>query len=455
MDSESSKISKGGIAGALTTVFERWTPGPFVIAILLTIIVMILALLLTDAGAVTIVEAWGEGLTGLLAFMTQIALAILFGHALAHTQRAQRMLLAVSSLPKTAPQAYVLVTVFSSLATIVQWALGLIVGAVLATGVARALKQKGVKVDFPLLIAGAYSGFIFAGLAYNGTIPLTSATSGSFIHDILGRTVALSETVFTTYNFLALILLLVLIPGLLVLIRPRQQEDEIADTMKDEADEDAFDTEIRTPADRIEKKRGLTLILALFLTAYLVIHFVHNGFELSLDIVNWIMLNAILYLVGSPVELMHLIKNAAGAVGDVLIQFPLYAGILGILSSTGLVVVLSEFFISISNVDTLPFVAFLAGGIVNFAVPSAGGQLALQGPIFLEAAAQIDANPAAVLMGISYGDTWTNLLQPFFALPLLAIAGLHVRTIFKYTFPVFLLSGVVLGAILLWQGASI
>lgn len=166
------------------------------------------------------------------------------------------------------------------------------------------------------------------------------------------------------------------------------------------------------------------------------------------------MLSCILFLVGSPTELMGLIKNAAASVGDVLIQFPLYAGILGVLGTTGLVVVLSDFFIAVSTPSTLPFVAFLAAGLVNFAVPSAGGQLALQGPIFLDSAIRLGVDPAPVLMAISYGDTWTNLLQPFFALPLLAIAGLHVRTIFKYTFPLFLLSGVVFGVTTLWWGAS-
>lgn len=452
----SMQESKSTISDLLSRVFERWTPSPFVIAIVLTMIVMGMALALTDSGVPEVVTAWGKGLTGLLAFITQIALAILFGHVLAHTRRAQRVLLAVSSLPKSAVQAYVMVTVFSSLATMVQWALGLIVGAVLAKGVAQALKNRGVRVDFPLLIAGAYSGFIFAGLAYNGTIPLTSATAGSFIEQSLGRIVALNETVFTVYNTTALVLLLILMPLMLVWLRPRDHIDEIADDSDEVAKAEAYsDAPIQRPADFLENKRFLTAILGVSLAAYLVFHFMDNGFALSLDIVNWIMLTCILFMVGSPAEMMQLIKNAASSVGDVLIQFPLYAGILGILSSTGLVMVMSDFFISISTPATLSFVAFLVAGLVNFAVPSAGGQLALQGPIFLDAAARMGVDPAAVLIGISYGDTWTNLLQPFFALPLLAIAGLHVRKIFKYTFPLFLLSGVIFSVVVLWRGAGL
>lgn len=442
-----------GITGALTRFFERWTPNPFVIAIALTIIVMAMSLALTDSGVPEVISAWGNGLTGLLAFMTQIALAIMFGHILTHTRGAQNALLAVSSLPKSAVQAYIMVTVFSSLATMVQWALGLIVGAVLAKGVALSLRNRGVKVDFPLLVAGAYSGFLFAGLAYNGTIPLTSATAGSFIDNSLGRIVELNETVFTVYNMTALVILLVAMPLLLVWLRPRTNPDEITnDAFED--DVATHDSEIRTPADRLEKTRWLTTFLGVLLTAFLALHFWNKGFALSLDIVNWVMLACILFAVRSAAELMTLVKDAASAVGDVLIQFPLYAGILGMMSATGLITVLSDFFISVSTPATLPFLAFITAGIVNFAVPSAGGQFALQGPLFIDTATRMGADPAAVIMAISYGDTWTNLLQPFFALPLLAIAGLHVRTIFKYTFPLFLLSGVVLGLTVLWWGLS-
>ena len=160
----------------------------------------------------------------------------------------------------------------------VQWALGLIVGAVLAKGVAQSLKNRNVRVDFPLLIAGAYSGFIFAGLAYNGTIPLTSATAGSFIEQILGRIVELSETVFTVYNTTALILLLVLMPLLLVWIRPRHNPDEIADNVTENETDTQFDSTVTRPSEHLEKKRFLTTVLGVFLTIYLVTHFTKKWF---------------------------------------------------------------------------------------------------------------------------------------------------------------------------------
>jgi len=441
----------------LARVFERWTPNPFIIAIFLTLIVMVLSYALTPSSASEVIYAWGTGLTGLLSFMTQIALAILFGHVLTHTSRAQKILQRIASLPKTAIQAYIMVTVFSILATMVQWALGLIVGAVLAKSTAFALRKRGIRADFPLLIAGAYSGFIFAGLAYNGTIPLTSASTGSFIEGTLGYVVPLGQTVFTVYNWTALIALFILIPATLVWLRPKNNPDEISSLEQDDS-ESSLNSPTHsstTPAERVENSRLITLTLGLIFVLFLVFHFMANGFALSLDIVNWIMLTFILVLVRSPAELIRLITQAAGSVGDVLIQFPLYAGILGILGTTGLISVLSDFFISISGANGLPLITFFAAGLVNFAVPSAGGQFAMQGPLFLEAANQLNIDPAVIIMAISYGDTWTNLLQPFFALPLLAIAGLHVRTIFKYTFPLFIVSGLVFTLTILWWSFSV
>lgn len=442
----------------LARIFERWTPNPFIIAIFLTLIVMGLSYALTPSSASEVIYAWGTGLTGLLTFMTQIALAILFGHVLTHTSRAQQVLQRIASVPKTAIQAYVMVTVFSILATMVQWALGLIVGAVLAKSTAFALRKRGIRADFPLLIAGAYSGFIFAGLAYNGTIPLTSASAGSFIEGTLGYVVPLSQTVFTVYNWTALIALFILIPATLVWLRPKHNPNEITAPEQTEptpANNSNAPHTPPTPAERVEQSRLITLTLGLLFVLFLIFHFVTNGFALSLDIVNWIMLTFILILVRSPAELIRLITQAAGSVGDVLIQFPLYAGILGILGTTGLISVLSDFFISISGANGLPLITFIAAGLVNFAVPSAGGQFAMQGPLFLEAANQLNIDPAVIIMAISYGDTWTNLLQPFFALPLLAIAGLHVRTIFKYTFPLFIVSGLVFILTILWWSLSV
>ena len=434
----------------VTRLVERWMPSAMVFAVLLTLIVMVMALTMTDSGPVDVVNAWGEGLTGLLAFITQMCLALLFGHALAHTRQVQRVLHKVSGVPKNAVQAYAWVTLATCLVSWAQWSLGLIVGAILAKGVATSCRDRGIRVHFPLLVAAAYTGFIPYHMGYSGAAPLTSATPGSFIEQFLGAPVPVTETVFSWWNMVGL---LIMIPALvvgMVMSRPRQ-DAEIIEMPQPAGSQDVTGASGRiptNPAEWIESKRFITTGLGLLLGSFVIGHFMRLGFVLTFDIVNWSLLTLILLLVDSPATLARLIKNASSVTGEVLLQYPLYAGILGIVTTTGLITVLSDAFINMSGTSTLPLVAFFAAGLVNIFVPSGGGQFAIQGPIFIEAANALGTDPAVIIMAIGYGDTWTNMIQPFFALPILAIAGLGVRSILKYTLVSLLISGVVFIAIL-------
>jgi short-chain fatty acids transporter len=204
----------------------------------------------------------------------------------------------------------------------------------------------------------------------------------------------------------------------------------------------------------VDGSRVITTVLGIALVSYLVVYFAQEGFALTLDIVNWTFLAAILLLVRSPNELGALIGDAARNVGDILLQFPLYAGILGIMTSTGLIAVFADFFVGLASSSTLGLWAFLAGGFINMFIPSGGGQFAVQAPIFLEAAQQLGVQPEVVIMGIAYGDQWTNMIQPFWALPVLAVAGLGIRDILGYTSIALLVSGVAFGATMLLVGAG-
>ena len=168
---------------------------------------------------------------------------------------------------------------------------------------------------------------------------------------------------------------------------------------------------------------------------------------------NWSFLTLGLLLARSPAHYVELVLNAGKTVGAVLIQYPFYAGIMGLMTGTGLVQVMAHGFTEIATAQTLGFWAFLAGGLVNLFIPSGGGQWAVQGPVFLEAAKTLGTDPGVIVMGIAYGDQWTNLIQPFWTIPLLAIAGLHMRDIMGYCFVLFLAAGVTLGATILYAGA--
>ena len=234
---------------------------------------------------------------------------------------------------------------------------------------------------------------------------------------------------------------------------PREGEEviELGFDARD-ADNVHLDDEVVTPADRVDASRVVTLLVGLTLATYLVLHFA-NGGTLTLDIVNWTFLALILLLVRNTFELIALIKNAASNVGEILLQFPLYAGIMGIMATTGLITIFSDWVVSIANPTTFGVLAFLSAGVVNFFVPSGGGQFAVQSPVMLDAAERLGVDPAVAIMAIAYGDQWTNMIQPFWALPVLAIASLKMRDILGYTMVTLIASGLVFTTVLLLVGA--
>jgi short-chain fatty acids transporter len=459
-DETAGRDRRGGSSGLaavmrpINSVVERYIPSALVFAIVLTFVVALLALLLTDSGPRDIVVAWGDGLSGLLAFITQMALILLLGHTLANTTPVRRLLVRLGGVPRTTTVAYVYVFVVAAVASMITWGLGLVVGALLAKEVAEQGRTKGLRLHFPLLVAAGYSGYVIWHMGYSGSGPLTAATEGSFLAEQLGQTIPVSETTFTWWNLTAAAVTVVVVGAALAWAAPKAG-DRVTPLPEGAAFGDQPDTgeQVVTPADRVDASRIPTLLTGLLLAAYLVLHYVDGGTP-TLDIVNWTFLALILLLVRNPFELIALVKNAAANVGEILLQFPLYAGILGIMSATGLITVLSDAFVDISSPTTFGLLTFLSAGLVNFFVPSGGGQFAVQGPIVLDAADRLGVDPAVAIMAVAYGDQWTNMIQPFWALPVLAIAGLKMRDILGYTTVTLVASGLVFGGTLLLLGLA-
>ncbi|WHS29256.1 short-chain fatty acid transporter [Auritidibacter ignavus] len=433
----------------VNNLVERWIPSSLVFSILLTFIVAILALFLTDARPDDMIVYWGDGLSGLLDFITQMALILLLGYILANTAPVRKLLSWLANIPRTALQAYVFVFLVAACACLITWGLGLVIGGLLAREVAFQGRNKGLKLHFPMLVAAGFAGMVVWHMGYSASGPLTAATEGSFLQESLGGEVLpITETVFSLWNVVAAVVTIILVALALYLVTPRGESNVMELTTDIREDAGSHDEEIVTPADRLDASRVVTLLLGLMLVVYLALHFFRGG-TLTLDTVNWSFLALIFLLVRSPFELIHLTSKAASNVGEILLQFPLYAGILGMMAGTGLIHVLSEAFVAISNPTTFGLFAFLAAGVVNFFVPSGGGQFAVQGPMMLSAGAELGVAPSITIMAVAYGDQWTNMIQPFWAIPLLAIAGLKMRDILGYTTVVLIVSGICFGATML------
>ncbi len=421
-------------------VMEKFLPDPYIFVALLTLLVFILGIFLTDTKPLEMVTYWGDGFWGLLSFTMQMVVVLLAGHVLANSPVFKKVLSAMASTAKSPGSAILLVSVVSLIGCWINWGFGLVLGALFAKEIASKVKN----VDYRLLIASAYSGMIIwhGGLA--GSIPLSIATEGHPFAGVMG-VIPTTETLFSTYNLVIVIALFISVPLLNRWMMPSKEETFVIDpSLLQEEVVEAKTNERLTPAQRLENSYVLTILVALLGIVYLFNHFLTKGFDLNLNIVNLIFITLGILFHGTPRSFLNAVKNAAKTVGDIVVQFPFYAGIMGMMQFSGLAKVVSDAFVSISNEHTFYLFTFYAAGIVNFFIPSGGGQWTVQAPIMLEAATTLNLDYAKTAMAIAWGDAWTNMIQPFWALPALAIAGLKAKDIMGYCVFVLLLSGLII-----------
>jgi len=194
-----------------------------------------------------------------------------------------------------------------------------------------------------------------------------------------------------------------------------------------------LDTDIRPGIMGIlENSRLTSTTLAIMLFTYLIFRFYENGFDLTLNVVNWSFLALGLLLVNSSAQYYKLFSLGAFTGAAVLLQYPLYGGMMGLMMNSGLTQQFSELITQVSSAQTLPFFGFISAGLVNMAIPSGGAQWALQGPIFIDAAQALGVDIRIMAMSVAWGDQWTNIIHPFVAIPLLAVTGLKLRQIYAY-----------------------
>ncbi|MDT9026663.1 short-chain fatty acid transporter [Rossellomorea yichunensis] len=426
-------------------IMQRYLPDPFLFVVILTLAVFGFGLIFTESSSLEMVQYWGNGFWSLLAFSMQMVLVLVTGYVLASSPLFKRFLGFLASFAKSPGSAIVIVTVVSMIASWINWGFGLVIGALFAKELAKRVKG----VDYRLLIASAYSGFIVWHAGFSGSIPLSVATADHPFQDMIG-VIPTSETIFATFNVLIVLALFIILPVINRMLMPSKEETVTVDPEIFNETAATLEKEALTPAERLENSMILSIIVAVLGIAFLFSYFVQNGFALNLDIVNFLFLFLGILFHGTPKRFLAAVQEAIKGASGIVIQFPFYAGIMGMMTASGLAVVMSEAFVSISNDVTFYFFAFLSAGIVNFFVPSGGGQWAVQAPIMLDAAQTLDASVAKTAMAVAWGDAWTNLIQPFWALPALAIAGLKAKDIMGYCVIILVISGVVISLGLLF-----
>ncbi len=438
---------------------QNFLPDAFVFCIILTIIVFIAAIPVTGMSPIEVVAAWGGGVWNLLAFSMQMALVLVLGSALANAPVVKKGIVALADIPKKPSSSIAFVFVISAIACFINWGFGLIVGALLAKEVAKKIPN----VDYRLIIAAAYAGFVIWHSGISGSIPLSMTTLNA--DGVIANTggavtepVPTSETIFSAWNLIMIVVLVIVLALVLKAMHP-DEKDTVSIDPALLVDEEKTYPEPVTPAEKIENSPILSIITVVLGVVYIVYYFVNAGNILSaltLNIVNLIFLILGIAVHKTPIGYVRAITQAADSAGGIILQFPFYAGIQGMMVTAGasgvsLAAAMSNFFVSISSPRSFPVFCYLAAGVVNFFVPSGGGQWSVQGPIMMPAGLELGVSPAVTAMGIAWGDAWTNMLQPFWALPALGVAGLGARDIMGYCAIVLIVSGIVtaLGFIIL------
>ncbi len=432
------------ITKTIETLFQKYIPSPFVIAVLLTCITMILALLFTENTTeqnhpTAILTFWEEGIwnNSLLVFAYQMMLILVLGHVLVLSTPVSWLIDKIIIYAKDTVSAVILISITTMLVAFFNWGLGLIFGAIMARKVGEASLQRGFPINYPLIGASGYIGLMVWHGGMSGSAPLKVAEEGhlSSLMDGITNPEILSQipesitdgqTIFSWWNLLIFGVLLVVVPLTFYMLAHKSKPTQLPD-FKLNAQIDTSN-EKKNPLD-------VSILLAIGFGSILLAAFFiqYYGKSLTPNMLNFLMLGLGILFHGNFKNFLKALEEAIGGASGILIQFPLYFGIMGIMKSTGMVTMISDTFIAVATETTLPIFTFFSAGLVNIFVPSGGGQWAIQGPIIIESALSLGVPLPKAIMALAYGDQITNMLQPFWALPLLGITKLKAKEILPYT----------------------
>ncbi|MGB1248405.1 MAG: short-chain fatty acid transporter [Chitinophagales bacterium] len=435
-----------------TDFFRKYFPSPFTIALVLTVFTFGLVLFFTapSEGILTYVptvgQYWFDGVfnTKLLAFMVQMMLILVFGHIIALSRPFQRLIDFALRFCKDSASAAFTITLLTIIIALFNWGLGLVFGAIFARKIGEHFQQNNKPLNYALIAAAAYSGLMVWHGGLSGSAPLTVAGDSHSLIAELG-VIPMSLTVFSPMNIVVSILLIVLLPTAMYFIAKKSSAESIPSLpmVKDEGGKQAV-----FPAEKLEANQLTGILFGGFLFllfVYLCVKQVQATGDffsvLNLSRTNLLLFSLALIFHQNISSFLKAVENAISDVSGILIQFPLYFGIMGMMQSSGFASQIATVMTVTATEFTLPIYTYISAGIVNIFVPSGGGQWQVQGPIIAETAKITGTSVSKLVMALTYGDQLTNMLQPFWALPILGITGLKAKDILPYTLFLFLLGG--------------
>ncbi len=454
----------------LSASVEKWMPDPLIFALILTLITFLMALLILqpqrtmDSASILkwlFMDVWYRGFWELLTFAMQMALILVTGYAIAYHPWVYRGLRRLATMPTDTKSAAALTAFVAMITGWINWGLGLIIGAILARTIGIEFHRRGKPLHYPAVVAAGYAGLGFTwhwGLS--ASAPLLLNTPGHFlkgvVNELYGREVfPLNETIFHPYTLLNLLIIIVFGVIAFYAIAPKGENlrgiDKVAphiiEVARREEEESKKVGGSKTIADKLENSKILALLISLPGLIAMGWWFSLKGFFAGLDLnsLNFIFIMVGLLLYANPIAYMKAIARASGAVAGILIQFPFYAGIMGIMrygavEGPNLATILANSIASVATPFTWPVICLYIAGLVNIFIPSGGGEWAAIGEILTRTSAALGVPLGKTVIAYAAGDMWTNLFQPFWAIPLLGLTGTRARDVFGYTIAVMILA---------------
>ena len=426
----------------------KYMPDASIFAIILTFIAFLLGIFLAKQTPLQMSNHWATGFWELLAFAMQMALIVVTGSAVANSPAVKKGIRKIASIPKSGKQAVWLISVVAILVSYVHWGLSLIVGALLAKEMAKQLRIKKIPFEYGLIAAGGYVGQMTWHGMLSASIGLSIATPGHVLESEIGI-IPMSDYMLNFMNIFVTIALLIIPPLAACMMHPKDEHVTPleADALHAIDVEDVPISKIpENPSvgDRLNYSPLVAWGMGLLGMFYVVYSFATKGFAaLDINMVNFIFLFLGILLYGNIANYVRAVGAAASGTAGIIFQFPFYAGIMGMIQYSGLVNILANGIVSISTQTTFYLWTFLSASVVNLFVPSGGGQWTVQGPVAIASAKMMDADMVKTCLMVAYGNTWTNMFQPFWAIALLGITGLKAKDLMGYSTAIMLCSGIV------------
>ena len=431
----------GDLGDRLCRFTQRWIPDSWVVCMLLTVAAILLAMFGAGASLNESVLAWGDGMWALLELGMQFSIAMIAAHACVSSRPVYRFLDWLAGLPDSNKpvQAIALIGAYALVTGYLNWALSVVASALFVPFVAR----RNPKADIRVIIAAAYLGIctIWHG-GLSGSAPLILATPGNPLlapasgEPVIDRVIPVTETLFIPFNLVFIAILGAVALAMVMLLHPRQnvqtlsseQIDRMMPTLPEEQPPE-------TPAARMEASRGWIVLAAILIGYPLGYSMVTRGFGATwtINAYNAVFLVAALLLQGRPANLVRAFANGARTASGVILQFPFYAGIFGVINNTGLGAWLGELFVTFATTETYPLVVYFYSGFVNLFVPSGGSKWLIEAPYLLPAARELGVSATTTVLAYAYGDATTNFIQPFWAIPILTVTRLKFGDVLGYT----------------------